>query len=326
MKFSVVIPVYKVEEYLDQCVDSVLRQTDCELEVILVDDGSPDRCGAMCDHWAARDDRIRVIHQENGGASAARNTGIRHATGDYFTFLDGDDWWGNHSVLASIATQLEKLQVDVLTFNYRKSYGDVLTSTYFDQGIPSDQRARSISELVRDHLWVSGAWNKVIRRSLFDQGGLFFREGTTSEDIDWSVRLALQADTCAFMNLCVLVYRQRPVSVSHSVSPKAVEMLCGNMKYSASLLKEAGKTAEDCLNPYLAYQYATLVYNVAALSRADRQIFMEDLKAMQYLLACSDHAKVRLIARCSRFLGLGATMALLKVYNGLQKRRQRRIN
>jgi glycosyltransferase involved in cell wall biosynthesis len=305
-------------------VDSVLRQVDCDLERILVDDGSPDRCGVMCDHWGARDDRIRVIHQQNGGLSAARNTGIRHATGDYLIFLDSDDWWENNSVLTSLAAQLNQLQVDVLTFNYRKSYGDTLTPTYFDQRIPSDQSARSIAELVRNHLWVCSSWNKVVRRSLFDQGGLFFREGIVSEDIDWSVRLALQADTFAFVNICVLVYRQRPMSITQSISLKSVEMLCGNIKYSAALLKEAGRTAEDSLNSYLAYQYATLVYNVAGLSKADRKNFMEDLRAMQYLLDCSDHAKVRLIARCRRFLGLGATIALLKVYNGLRQCRQGR--
>lgn len=326
MKFSVVVPVYKVEEYLDQCVDSVLSQVDCDLELILVDDGSPDRCGVMCDHWAARDDRIRVIHQQNGGLSAARNTGIRHATGDYLIFLDSDDWWENNSVLTSLAAQLDQLQVDVLTFNYRKSYGDTLTPTYFDQRIPSDQSARSIAELVRNHLWVCSSWNKVVRRSLFDQGGLFFREGILSEDIDWSVRLALQADTCAFMNICVLVYRQRPNSITDSISFEAVKMLCENIKYSVSLVKEAGEMAEDCLNSYLAYQYATLIYNVAALSGTDRKFFEADLKAMRYLLGCSVHAKVRLIARCNRAFGLDATIAMLKMYNGLQKRRQGRIN
>lgn len=88
---SVIIPVYRVEEYLDACMESVLRQTYENLQIILVDDGSPDRCGQMCDDYAARDSRITVIHQQNGGLSAARNAGKAAATGDYITFLDSDD-------------------------------------------------------------------------------------------------------------------------------------------------------------------------------------------------------------------------------------------
>ena len=89
---SVIIPVYKVEDYLAECVDSVLNQTYRNLEIILADDGSPDGCGAMCDAYAAQDDRVRVIHRPNGGLSAARNSGMDIATGEFITFLDSDDW------------------------------------------------------------------------------------------------------------------------------------------------------------------------------------------------------------------------------------------
>ena len=88
---SIIIPVYKVEEYLDRCVESVVNQTYTNLEIILVDDGSPDRCPQMCDDWAKKDDRIRVVHQQNKGLSGARNTGIREAKGEYVYFLDSDD-------------------------------------------------------------------------------------------------------------------------------------------------------------------------------------------------------------------------------------------
>ena len=89
---SVIIPIYKVEKYLAECVDSVLNQTYRNLEIILVDDGSPDGCGAICDAYAAQDERVRVIHRPNGGVSAARNSGMDVATGDFVTFIDGDDW------------------------------------------------------------------------------------------------------------------------------------------------------------------------------------------------------------------------------------------
>ena len=88
---SVIIPVYKVEKYLDRCLESIVNQTYKNLEIILVDDGSPDNCPAMCDAWIEKDERIRVIHKENSGVSSARNKGIDVATGDYIGFVDSDN-------------------------------------------------------------------------------------------------------------------------------------------------------------------------------------------------------------------------------------------
>lgn len=92
-KVSVIVPVYKVEKYLPECIESILAQTFTDFELILVDDGSPDNSGKICDDYAAHDSRIRVFHKENGGVSSARNLGIRHARADYIAFLDSDDWW-----------------------------------------------------------------------------------------------------------------------------------------------------------------------------------------------------------------------------------------
>lgn len=91
-QISIVVPIYKVEAFLDRCVASLVNQTYQNLEIILVDDGSPDRCGQICDEWAKKDARIRVIHKENGGLSDARNAGIGIATGKYIAFIDSDDW------------------------------------------------------------------------------------------------------------------------------------------------------------------------------------------------------------------------------------------
>ena len=92
VKISIIVPVYKVEKYLDKCVNSIVGQTYKNLEIILVDDGSPDNCPAMCDEWAQKDSRIKVIHKKNGGLSSARNAGLDACTGDYIGFVDSDDW------------------------------------------------------------------------------------------------------------------------------------------------------------------------------------------------------------------------------------------
>ena len=91
-QISIIIPVYNVEKYLNRCIESVVNQSFKELEIILVDDGSPDNCPQMCDDWATKDSRIKVIHQNNAGQAAARNNGMKIASGNYINFVDSDDW------------------------------------------------------------------------------------------------------------------------------------------------------------------------------------------------------------------------------------------
>ena len=109
---SVIVPVYKVEKYLHRCVDSILNQTYRNLEIILVDDGSPDNCGAICDEYAAKDNRIRVIHQENTGVSAARNAGLEACTGEYVAFVDSDDYV-DCALFSACYTQIKKWEPDL---------------------------------------------------------------------------------------------------------------------------------------------------------------------------------------------------------------------
>ena len=313
MKFSIVIPVYKTKEYLDHCVESVVAQTFRDFEIILVDDGSPDCCGAMCDAWAAKDSRIVVVHQENGGLSAARNAGIRRATGEYIMFLDSDDWWADPYVLENIAQHLNHTDADILSFNYRKSYNGNLEPLYFPESLPSSETAETLEQMMCLNRWVTGACNKAIRRTLLVDNDLFFRTGITSEDIDWTLRLALNGEKIAFANVCVFIYRQIASSISHSISPKKVECLCSNVQECVQLLKRTEPTKAALLKPFVAYQYGTLLYNVANLPASQRsRTLMEGVKEMKWLLNCSDNSKVRLLRLSSQF-GLPVTFAMLRL-------------
>ena len=103
---SVIVPIYKVEQYLSECVDSILQQSYENLEVILVDDGSPDSCPEICDRYAVTDNRIKVIHKPNGGLSDARNTGLKAATGEYILFIDSDDYWIDKNAIKKLIEKL----------------------------------------------------------------------------------------------------------------------------------------------------------------------------------------------------------------------------
>lgn len=178
MRLSVIIPVYKTPNTLDRCVRSVLGQNVDGMEVILVDDGSPDECPAKCDDWAARDSRIMVVHKENGGLSDARNSGLEHANGEYVAFVDSDDWLerGTYGPL------LERLAAygdcDILEFSLRHIGESGRQPVVLDDRIfPS---ARRYWEKTRawNHAY---ACNKVIRRSLFQR--VRFPKGKFFEDI-----------------------------------------------------------------------------------------------------------------------------------------------
>ena len=317
-RFSVIIPVYNVEQYLEECVESVLCQTFCHFELILVDDGSKDSSGAICDRLAETDPRIRVIHQENQGLSGARNTGIQAATGDYLMFLDSDDWWESNDCLQRIAARLDNSHADVLSFNYKKCFDGQLSAPYFQNA--ADATAHTLSHLLSKDLWVTGACNKAVSRQLVQSNGLLFRRGITSEDIDWTLRIALCANTFDYADICVFVYRQRSGSITHSVSPRSAQCLHDNIVYCMELLEQAEAEKAATLRPFVSYQYATLLYNYASLHKAHRsKELTASIRTMLPWLAYSQNAKVRLIYNCNRFLGFRLTIALLQLKQRMGK-------
>ena len=168
MTLSVIIPVYLVEATLDRCVESVLRQQVDDMEVILVDDGSPDHCPEMCDKWALKDQRIRVVHKQNGGLSDARNAGIDIACGDFITFVDSDDWIDDNTYLPL----LEKMAgIDILEYA-------IANRLSLQEHIYDDINKYWLEEQAYTHTY---AWNKIYRRSLFDN--VRYPKGRVYEDV-----------------------------------------------------------------------------------------------------------------------------------------------
>ena len=128
---SVIVPVYKVEKYLEKCINSILSQTYKNLEIFLVDDGSPDNCGKMCDEYAKKDNRIKVIHKQNGGLSAARNTALDVCTGDYITFVDSDDWVEPNYV-EELYNALKKYNCDLSVCGLKRWFEDMTLESIVD--------------------------------------------------------------------------------------------------------------------------------------------------------------------------------------------------
>lgn len=313
MKISIIVPIYKVENYIGQCIESILAQTYEDIELILVDDGSPDNCGKICDTYAEGDSRIKVIHKENGGLSDARNVGVANASGEYIIFLDGDDYWIEPRFLENLSLRIEKNHPDVLCFNFQKVWEDRSVAPYFSV---ADLDNVGGFDAVAHAVWTACAWNKAVRRTLFLENDLHFMEGITSEDIDWCVRLALAAKTFDYINYCAVAYRQREGSISKAMTGQKVQCLHNNIVYSLKLTGGAEK--KRLLQPFLAYQVGTLLYAIAMLDDQQiRQDMTEKVKPMLPLLAESDDKKVKLLHYAIRFAGIQGCIALLRLRNRL---------
>ncbi|MBQ7001955.1 MAG: glycosyltransferase [Oscillospiraceae bacterium] len=210
---SIIVPVYKVEDYLSRCVDSLLDQTYDNLEIILVDDGSPDSCGAICDAYAARDRRVRVIHKKNGGLSSARNAGIDVARGDYLGFVDSDDWVDVHTYewLLTMALEENVKLVCAGRYDYNSGTGEKTIGL-----CPPKREVISGGELAkRIFLWDnvdSAAWDKLYHRSLFRE--LRYPLGVVSEDLPVTYRAGLEAGRVGMLDRPVYYYFHREGSIT----------------------------------------------------------------------------------------------------------------
>ena len=165
-KISVIVPVYRVEKYLDRCVESIVNQTFGDFELILVDDGSPDNCPAMCDAWAQKDDRIRVIHKKNGGLSSARNAGMAKMTGKYVCFIDSDDWVETNTFEVLLELLKKYPQVQIAACNAQIERGTQGNVQQDEEEIWLYDQNKMLDFFFRIHGEASNTavWNKMIKQ------------------------------------------------------------------------------------------------------------------------------------------------------------------
>lgn len=194
---SVIVPIYKVEKYIDRCVQSIRNQTHKELDIILVDDGSPDRCREICDSYARTDHRIQVIHKKNGGVSNARNAGIARAKGEYLLFVDGDDYISNDLVeLALLCAQ--KNTADVVMFDMAEVEECTGRIDCLSMNMESE-KVFSAAELPKLILNIPSAGNKLYSKAFWESVGLSFPEGRKYEDLATISKLFLKVKRMVYL-------------------------------------------------------------------------------------------------------------------------------
>lgn len=309
---SVIIPVYRVEAWLDRCVQSVCAQTWENLEIILVDDGSPDRCGALCDAWAARDARVRVLHKTNGGLSDARNAGVLLARGEYISFVDSDDYLAPDA-LGYLLGLLRQYDADIAVGAAREvTDGRERFEAQPPEALFCWSAEESVRELMRcDHyLQLVTAWGKLyaaplVRDNPFPVGRVHEDEATTYKYYDQCRRTVLS-------NRAVYAYFQNPGSIMHNLSEENRRLALRSFEEQVAYFTERDE-------PGLAAAAADrLVNHVVDLAEKGDTVYRAYFRAgkLKPLLSLGLRRKTRIRYRGYALLGLDLT----KLYNKLRGR------
>ncbi len=208
---SVIVPIYKSEKYLDYCLDSIVNQTYGNLEIILVDDGSPDNCPTMCDDWAKKDSRIRVIHQQNSGSGVARNIALDEAKGEMIAFVDSDDFIAPEMYERLIELMSE--DIDIVECAYEQTWKNEIEFDKTTNNIQIFDVEDAMKEHIQDHFFQQVIWNKLYRRNVI--GNIRFPIGKRIDDEFWTYRVIANARKLARTDCNMYAYRQQLDSVMH---------------------------------------------------------------------------------------------------------------
>ena len=321
---SVIVPVYRVESCLSHCVDSILTQTYRSIEVILVDDGSPDNCPALCDDYAAKDNRVKVIHKENGGLSDARNKGLERATGDYVVFVDSDDFWVDENQLTLLMKEVEaNPQCDFIGFNV--SYYFEATNRYvpwiaYDKCITDcTNKDELIISLVKTGTFPMSAWSKIIKRKFLLENKISFIKGLLSEDIPWFLSLLEKTQDFRMLNQYMYAYRQvsNGTSITHNFSKKNFDNLFWIVRNGIEMISQSdfSERVKDSMLSFMAYELCILIGSLYKIQDSEwRKSQRKELRNYYWLFEYTDNPKVHRISSLRKFLGNSFIELILEIY------------
>lgn len=314
MTISIVIPVYNVKPYLERCVQSVLCQTYKDLEVILVDDGSTDGSGALCDTIASIDQRICVVHQKNQGLSGARNTGIQRARGEYIAFLDSDDEW-------LLSDGLERLiqmgNADLIAFKRVDIWGKdsrIASADYDTEKINRMSDTQTVfSFLVNTQQLQISACFLLVRRQILLDYDIFFPSGMISEDLFWNFHLWQHLTSVKFANLDLYGYYHREGSITTSPDIRYYHSYDQIFTYWKAQCDE-GCTNAEAIRIFLANMWVSRGYAYHFLNAKDKPEALHILKKHSDLLSHGSSPKSKRTRRMVNLIGVKATAVVLGWY------------
>lgn len=325
-QFSIIIPVYNTVKELPRCINSILEQTFCNFEVILVDDGSTDGSSQLCDEFAKDDSRIICIHKNNNGVSEARNTGVYSAKGDYLMFVDSDDMWNDANALLDIYNIINARNgLDVLCFgleileengNFVKERKPILPDNirYNKESI--------LKYLVKKNQYFSASYVKVLRREFFISNDLFFVKSLSGEDIEWSARVMIHCKSIEIYSSTFYKRIQRSSgSITSAIKEKNVVDVLSSIENGIKYAENNVENHEllDVCYEYWAYQYAMLLGLVGNIEKSSEyKSIVLRLKALKWLLRYNSVKKVHAVQLLCAVFGVKISIKLLAFYYKLK--------
>lgn len=324
-KISFIIPVYNVEKYLNECVDSILGQLTDDCEIILVDDGSPDGSGAICDKYAAEDSRVKVVHQKNGGLANARNTGLDHAQGEYVAFVDSDDYLDEHCI-AEILNWMSSGGTDICFMRAMKVFPDGKQQLLDDEMNPEmlkGSKKSAIKYLSERSKYPGSPCTKLFRRTLLERNHLRFPDDRrVSEDLGFVLQCILNADSYDALPIDYYYYRQaREGSITNNVTYKSFLGLRAFVEESINILTE-NKSPKGNIERYamsfVAYEFSIMIWQYSRIGEEFKSEAAKTLNEYSWVLSYGRTKKTHLVRWTMQILGVNTTMRMMDIYMRLR--------
>lgn len=317
MLISIIIPVYNVENYLKECINSVLEQKFKDYEIILVNDGSRDNGGKICDEYSKKYSFISTIHKENGGLSEARNFGLRIAKGEYILFIDSDDYIAKDSLSIIAEKILLNKKIDLIFLDAIKFYPDgkiiPMNVGYKEKEINGKSKDEVMKYLAKLSKFPGSSCTKLISNRLIQENKLYFKKGILSEDIEWTIRLLKVAENFLYIKMPYYYYRQnREGSITNTISLKKLE--CNLLiieKYSSKNLK---LNYQQEINSFMAYEFVIALYNYGLLAPKEKKLIINKLKKNKWILKYSNLNKIKFIKFFINIFGIENVAKILNIY------------
>lgn len=323
MLFSIILPIFNVENYLQECVDSIINQTFADYEIILVDDGSTDGSPKLCDKLAEEYGCIKVIHKKNGGLSDARNCGTRVALGEYIVYIDSDDFLIKENFLEKLAEKAET-KSDLIFYKYQK-YFDV-TQKYedcsytYNSAIKEKSYSDRICALVKADAFYGMAWIKAIRKEIIDKNRIEFEVGLFGEDMDWNYHIIFNSKSVSFIDESFIAYRQREGSITSSHKLKNLtDFIYVLEKWSKIITNDVKDEAlRIALYGSLAKYYSNLLVVYSRLVDPSKKEYRTRIEQLDWLLKYSMSHRPQMISKIYRIAGFNLTIVALKIIDRIK--------
>lgn len=310
---SIIIPIYNVEKYISQCLDSILLHNLENCEIILVDDGSTDNSTNICKEYEKNNFFIKLYEKENGGAADARNFGLNVSKGKYIMFIDSDDYLVNNKNFELLKSKLyENYDIIQYKMNYYYENKKELKILNDLNEYSELNYLESLYKKVSNNQFSISPCDKIVKRDLLLNNSIFFKKGLLAEDIDWSLSLYLYAKSILTLNLEIYIYRQNRIgSVTNTRNPKLISSLYSIINkwyyydYDNDNLKEI-------FHNYLAYQYLILI-SIIDNKNCDKKM-KENIYSLRKILSNDINNRVKMVNKIMKIFGFKTSIVFLKSY------------